>query len=234
MKTIDTQALEKIRAAIDSGKLKSDSWGDGTQAVCMMSALVSGAVRTADCVTAGWPEWLAELNVSLFDSKVGAQDEEAARTQFALRVAELVQSPRDYDKARDLFLIARLDTGEHSALKSLRKNPVDADWWKACEKAVIDVIAVLYKRVAGENVESEMGAAVDAARAARAARATYAAYAAARAAYATYAAAAARAARAAARAAAYAAARAATNAADATNAAYAAARTDLINALEKS
>jgi hypothetical protein len=236
MKTqIDEKALEKIRAAINAGKLKAGSWGDGTHAVCMMSALVSGADSTNACVTAGWPEWLAELNVSLFDSTIGAQDEDEARTQFALRVAELVQTPRNYDKARDLFLIARLDTGENSALTSLRKNPVDADGWKACEKAVIDVVALLHKRVAGENVESEMGAAADATyAAARAADATYAAYAAARAAYATYAAAAARAARAAARAAAYAAARAATNAADATNAAYAAARTDLINALEKS
>ena len=219
MKTIDPRASEKIRAAINAGKLKSDSWGDGTQAVCMMSALVSGAVGTADCVTAGWPEWLAELNVSLFDSTVGAQDEEAARAKFALRVAELVQSPKDYDKARDLFLIARLDTGENSALKSLRKNPVDTNWWKACEKAVIDVTALLYKRVAGENVESEMGAAADA---------TYAA---------TYAAdAAADAARAAARAATYATYTAAYAAADAaaTYAARAAARTDLINALEKS
>jgi hypothetical protein len=252
MKTIDPQALEKIRAAIDSGKLKAGGWGEGTHAVCMMSAIVSGAVGTADCVTAGWPEWLAELNVKLFDSTVGAKDEEAARAKFALRVAELVQTPRNYDKARDLFLIARLDTGENSALTSLRKNPVDADGWKACEKAVIDVVALLHKRVAGENVESEMGAAADATyAAARAADATYATYAAARAAdatYATYAAARAAdatyaAASAAARAATYAAraaARAATYAtyaaadAAATYGANAAARTDLINALEKS
>ena len=93
--TIDPTAADKLRAAIEAGTLKAGSWGDGTHTVCMMSALVSGAKTPSDCVTAGWPEWLASLNVSLFDAKVGAADEGAARAGFALTVAELVQTPRD-------------------------------------------------------------------------------------------------------------------------------------------
>ena len=236
MTIIDTHAADKLRAAIDAGKLKAGSWGDGTHAVCMMSALVSGADSTKACVTAGWPEWLAALNVYLFDANVGADDEQKARAEFALRIAELVQTPRDYDKARDLFLIRRLDDGEYSAIKSLRWKPIDADWWRDCESAIIRVAGLLRRRVAGEDVAKEMdaarAAAYDAAyAAARAARAAYAAADAA--AYAAYAAA--DAARAAARAAAYdaayAAARAAADAAayaayaaaDAARAAYAAA-----------
>jgi hypothetical protein len=178
--TIDPTAADKIRAAIEAGTLKAGSWGDGNRTVCMMSALVSGADSTSDCVTAGWPEWLASLNISLFDAEVGAADEGAARAEFALRVAELVQTPRDYEKARDLFLIRRLDDGEHSALKSLRLDPVDADWWRNCEAAIATVVGLLRRRAAGEDVADEMKAAARAAAAARAPRrspqAAYAAY----------------------------------------------------------
>lgn len=159
MTIIDQHAVSKIRAAIDAGKLKSGSWGDGNSAVCMMSALVSGAQSADNCATAGWPMWLAELNVSLFDADVGAEDESAERARFALRIAELAQTPRDYDKARDMFLISRLETGDHSALKSLRLNPVDADWWRDCESVILNVAALLRRRLAGEEVTNEMAAA---------------------------------------------------------------------------
>ncbi len=217
MTIIDTHAADKLRAAIEAGKLKSGSWGDGTHAVCMMSALVRGARDESHCVTAGWPKWLAGLNVYLFDADVGVKDEEKARAEFALRIAELVQTPRDYDKARDLFLIRRLDDGEYSALKSLRRNPVDADWLRVCDAAIVRVVDLLRRRVAGEDVAKEINS--DAA-------AYAAAYAAARAAASTADAAADAAARAAADAAARAAASTAYAAADA------AARADLITALE--
>ena len=221
MTIIDTNASAKIRAAIDSGKLKHGSWGDGNSTVCMMSAIVKGADSESACATAGWPQWLAGLNVYLFDANVGAVDESAARNCFALRIAELVQTQRDYDRARDLFLIRRLDAGDHSALKSLRLNPVGADWWRNCESAVLRVADLLRRRLAGEDVVDEMNAA--AADAADAARAADAADTAAYAAYAAYAAADARAADAAAYA-----------AADAAAVADATARADLIQAIEES
>jgi hypothetical protein len=86
-------------------------------------------------------------------------------------VAELVQTPRDYDRGRDLFLIRRLDDGEHSALKLLRLNPVDADWWRDCEAAIVRVADLLRRRLAGEDVVDEMKAAASAAYAAYAASA---------------------------------------------------------------
>jgi hypothetical protein len=170
----------------------------------MMSALVSGAHSAKDCVTAGWPEWLANLNTALFDANTGADDEDAARYRFALDVARAVQEPRDYDRARDLFLIARLDTGEYSVLKSL--DALSGDWIEQ-RQAVEAVVKLLHRRVSGEDVSREMEQAADAAHAV--ARAVRAADAAAYAAYAAYAAArAARAVRAAIYAAAYATARA--------------------------
>ena len=153
-----------IRHAIETGKLKAGDWGDGTNAVCMMSAIVSGARSTDACVTSGWPKWLVDLNVYLFDANVGAEDEAKASSQFALDVAMAVSKPFDADKARDLFLIKRLDTGDHSALKSLRMNMVDADWWRDCEAAVLRVVDLLNRRLAGEDVDEEMERAANAAR----------------------------------------------------------------------
>ena len=69
-------------------------------------------------------------------------------------------------KAKDDFLIRRLDTGEYSALKSLRANPFDADWWRNCEKAIVDVVALLKRRMAGDDVAQEVKDAAEAARAA--------------------------------------------------------------------
>ena len=156
-------------------ELEAGSWG-GAEAVCMMSGLVAGAKSTTDCVTAGWPEWLSDLNISLFDADVGAADEHAARLKFALDVASLVSAPRDYDRARDLFLIRRLDEGDYSAIKTLRALPGD---WPEQIFAVEAVVALLRRRIAGEDVAKEMSAATRAAAyaaeacaAARAARAT--------------------------------------------------------------
>lgn len=149
-------ALPRIRAAIDAGILTGGGWGDGATAVGVMGAAVPGAQHTEDCVTAGWPEWLAELNVDLFDATVGAEDEGKARQHFALSVAEAVSKPVDFDKARDLFLIRRLDTGDHSALKSL--DALDGDWQEKKE-VVESVVKLLHRRVAGEDVAEEMEAA---------------------------------------------------------------------------
>lgn len=140
--------------------LKRGSWRGGIEAVCMMSAMVKGAQSTEDCVTAGWPKWLVDLNVYLFDEDVGADDEDLAAWEFARAVAEAVSVPVDTDKACDLFLISRLDTGEFSALKTLES--LDGEWGEQ-KKAVSDVVALLWRRVAGEDVAEEMRAAARAA-----------------------------------------------------------------------
>ena len=145
MKTlIDPTAADKIEAA--HPHLRAGEWG-GTHTVCMMSALVRGAGGIQDCVTAGWPEWLAELNVSMFDANVGAECEETARYQFALDVAYAVQVPRDYDKARDLFLIATLDRAKKHDTAGLCQH----------------VIGLLHRRIAGQDVADAMTATFSAA-----------------------------------------------------------------------
>jgi hypothetical protein len=140
MKTlIDPTAADKIEAA--HPRLQAGCWG-GTHTVCMMSALVRGAGGIQDCVTAGWPEWLVKLNVWMFDVYVGAECEKTARYQFALDVAYAVQVPRDYDKARDLFLIATLDRAKKHDTAGLCQH----------------VIGLLHRRIAGQDVADAMTA----------------------------------------------------------------------------
>ena len=112
-------------------------------------------------VTNGWPEWLVELNTALFNAEVGAEDEDKARAQFALDMRVAVSKPFDTDNARDLFLIRRLETGEHSALKSMRMKPIDAGWWRNCEGAAMRVVGLLKRRINGENVAEEMALAAN-------------------------------------------------------------------------
>ena len=155
-------ALPRLEEAIRKGIQRRGEWGDGNDAVCMMSAAepsAAGEGGTDACVTAGWPEWLVNLNVRLFDADVGADDEDVAAFDYARGVLQACRSPFDPDRARDLFLIRRLDTGDYSALKSLRLNPVDADWYRRCERAVTRVVGLLRMRLDGANVEAEMKAA---------------------------------------------------------------------------
>lgn len=164
-----SQIIEAARSI-----LKRGSWD-----MCMMSAMVRGATSDDDCVKAGWPEWLSTVNHVLFDADVGADDEDAAAYQFALAVAKALETPRDTDKARDLFLIAQLDTGDLSALKTLRS--LDGDFAQQIS-AVEAVVSLLRRRINGEDVAEEMSAARAAAAYASVHASTYAARAAARAA----------------------------------------------------
>ena len=115
--------------------LKRGGWGDGVEAVCLMSALVPGATSVDECVTAGWPEWLPELVVDLYDADVGAEDEQAAADLWAFRIAEAIRKPVDYDRARDRFLVATLET----VLEHDRAGVVQP------------VIDLLHRRLAGQD-----------------------------------------------------------------------------------
>jgi hypothetical protein len=156
---VDPSRLDAAHAA---GILKQGAWGDGTDAVCMMSALVPGARSNEACVTAGWPEWLVALNIGMFDD---AETPDAA-WEFAHAVATACAGPVDYDAARDRFLIAVLTEGDYSVSASLSKVQCDEIWWGDCNRAVDTVAALLTCRLSGEDVTEPLKAAAAAARAA--------------------------------------------------------------------
>jgi hypothetical protein len=162
--TIDPNAVEKIRVAINSKRLITGGWHDELiDSVCIMSVFVPSADDTEGCVNAGWPEWLAGLIMELFRANVGVEDETKARHEFALALAELVQMPCDYDLARNRFLIRHLYDGEYPILKMLREYRVDADWWKRCENVLMWVVELLCRQLDGEIVDRKRLAAVDSA-----------------------------------------------------------------------
>lgn len=61
---IDIARFEELAAR---GAIIQDDWGDGRERACLMSALVTGATSEEDCAANGWPLWLAEMAVWLFD-----------------------------------------------------------------------------------------------------------------------------------------------------------------------
>lgn len=154
--------IARLDAAHAAGILKQRTWGDGTHAVCMMSALVPGANSAEVCVTAGWPAWLVHLNISMFD---GAETLEDA-WEFAHAVAIACAGPINFDAARDRFLIAVLTEGDHSVSASLRKVKCEEDWWHNSNKAVDTVVALLTRHLAGDDVTHQLTEAAWAAKAA--------------------------------------------------------------------
>ena len=155
--------IAQLDAAHNAGILKQGAWGDGTDAVCMMSALVPGARSNEACVTAGWPEWLVALNIGMFDD---AETPDAA-WEFAHAVATACAGPVDYDAARDRFLIAVLTEGDYSVSASLSKVQCDEIWWHNSNASVHTVAALLARRLDGEDVTEPLKAAAAAADAAR-------------------------------------------------------------------
>jgi hypothetical protein len=143
-----------IDAAIKSGIMTRGMWGDGTNAVCMMSALVPEAARANGrghaCVTAGWPEWLVDLNVTLFDADVGSSVENELAFEFARHIAEAVTIPRNMDKAHHLFMIRVLTEGAFSVRQSVEDLKISGG--DMVEKAV----ELLTRRMNGEMVTDEI------------------------------------------------------------------------------
>ena len=131
-----TDGLERIDAARD--RLTRQSWGDGVSDVCMMNALLPGTRSVADCVTAGWPSWMAELCVALFDAEVGAENEIGAAYLWARHITMAVAHPVDYDVALAHFvagLLMRANGGQGiPELKRLHDM-----WRQRREEGVVDL-----------------------------------------------------------------------------------------------
>lgn len=146
-------AVELIDAAEAEGRLKLVYWNNSSNYVCMMAALQPGAKSVDDCVAAGWPEWLVLLNIYLFYLNVGSDDEHSSRYEFARQVAAAIQTPLDYEKARDLFLIRRLYTGKHSIIKTLRLDGINSDFWRSTESENLAIVDLLHMKVAGHDID---------------------------------------------------------------------------------
>lgn len=59
--------LDRYDALAARGLIGQGDWGDDRGRACLMYALVTGATSERDCAAKGWPLWLAEMAVWLFD-----------------------------------------------------------------------------------------------------------------------------------------------------------------------
>ena len=112
------------------GRIRQGSWGDGRERACLMSALVTGATSTEDCAAKGWPLWLAEIAVFLFDAYPA--DAAVARGR-ALAAAIHAADARGIDWDA-VFRRVRLDAILPIALDSVGDG--DEPWRVKCRRVV--------------------------------------------------------------------------------------------------
>lgn len=99
--TLSPDGPERIEAAWTS--LNQKRWGEGS--LCVMSALMDGPRSIADCVSAGWPRWLCESAVALFDAPCPAavpRRRDAAR-EWAKALAGVLAVRVDPETAKAAF-----------------------------------------------------------------------------------------------------------------------------------
>jgi len=125
--------IEALQNAIKNDKLVQSTWhNDATRAACLMGWLVDGARSVDDCVTAGWPEWLVNLNISLFDSCPADE-----KDRFALGLALACRGK----------IIPETVAMEHTA-RCLDRcvgyiGPGDEDWRVECRTVVANTVTTL-------------------------------------------------------------------------------------------
>ena len=120
---INRRALED---AIDKKILTQRTWDQATP--CMMSAIAGRSIY--ECASAGWPKWLAEAGVYLFD-----QQAEENIIPFALEFTEAAEAAEareaDYDEVYKEF---RLGSVLPIALASIGDG--DEQWRVECRETV--------------------------------------------------------------------------------------------------
>ena len=104
-----TILVENGKELLEAASLTQGTWGDGVDMVCMMSAFVPGAKSVEDCATAGWPQWMTEICIELFDAFVDVNDETQEAINWAFKIAEVIAQDIDYKNAHRRFVVGLLE-----------------------------------------------------------------------------------------------------------------------------
>ena len=171
-------ALTTLDTAIAGGTLARGRRANGTDGLDMMSVFVPEAwvhgagpgdgTWMSAFLDRGWPEWLVMLGVSLFMNDAGAtrdrvaslaaavgrpvdvSSEDADAFLFARSFARAISAPFGPTRALHTFLRLRLGPGRHSVLASL--TALDGEW-EGQVTVVRDALAMVERRLAGEELE---------------------------------------------------------------------------------
>ena len=152
---LDPEAPRKL--ALARHMMKPGGWDSQSGTVCMMSALVPGAMSSFDCRKAGYPTWLTTAITDLYDAKVarGAPNfldmlETERANEWAIRMAATLAAPAHLDRAMNHYLISVLTrlqqidpTGWCRKVRDLRKTGltgtgVQSDLMAAAHRAAMD------------------------------------------------------------------------------------------------
>ena len=85
---------------------RSGEWGDGVTSVGFLQSVVPGVHSIQDCVTDGWPEWLADRCEYLFTEETANTVEESDEDAFAWaeEMARVLTFEVDYGVVATMFL----------------------------------------------------------------------------------------------------------------------------------
>lgn len=117
---------ESLVQAINENRLTQGTWDKETP--CLMSAIAGRSLD--ECTSNGWPRWLAELAVWLFDNQKPS-DIHAFAIEFTGAVEAAESRNADYD---EIFKQFRLGSVLPIALEAVGDG--DEPWRVACRQAV--------------------------------------------------------------------------------------------------
>ena len=113
------------------GRLQQRDWGDGETA-CLMSSLIPGAEKIEDCAAKGWPVWLAEVFVHLFDADPSDDFAWGRKLRDAIEAA--VKRNADLAEGGPVWRAVRLNAILPIAADAVGEG--DEHWRVQCRQAV--------------------------------------------------------------------------------------------------
>jgi hypothetical protein len=160
--------IEQFEQFAEKGILVQHNWGNLKTTACLISSL-AGETSIKKCASSGWPQWLAEIGVWLFDSAPDIETAIVDGRLFAVAVKKADEKGVDFD---NVYSQARLNAILPIALEAVGEG--SEPWRIECRSVVLDAIDLV-----GKKPSATMTAyAADVAGAAGAAGAAYAVYAA--------------------------------------------------------
>lgn len=126
--------IEQYEAFAAKNKLRQGEWGDLRHTACLMSAL-AGGTNIEKCEAAGWPRWLVEIGVWLFDGAIGIDAAIADGREFALAVKVAENRSADFEA---IYKSVRMNAILPIAMESIGVG--DEAWRVQCRAVVQDAI----------------------------------------------------------------------------------------------
>jgi hypothetical protein len=132
--------LEQFEQFAAKGMLVQHNWGNLKTDACLISSL-AGETSIKKCASAGWPQWLAEIGVWLFDSAPDIETAIVDGRRFALAVKKADEKGVYFD---DVYAKVRMTAILPIALNSVGEG--NELWRIECRRVVLAAIERVGKK----------------------------------------------------------------------------------------